>query len=52
MQRARVAERLHIEPSRVDAMPYQDVCDLLELWRADAVIEAKRAQLARRVLKR
>jgi hypothetical protein len=33
--RVRVCERLSITPAEFDAIPYPDVCDLLEVWRAD-----------------
>jgi hypothetical protein len=33
--RIRVAEHLHVLPSQVDEMPFADVCDVLEVMRAD-----------------
>ena len=43
IQRVRIAERLHITPGQVDGMAYADVCDLLEVWRADAVQAERKA---------
>jgi hypothetical protein len=40
----RIAERLHITPEQVDAISYEDVCDLLDVWRADQVLEEIRAK--------
>ena len=38
VNRVRIAERLHKLPHEVDAAPYPDICDMLEVWRADDVI--------------
>jgi hypothetical protein len=43
--RVRVSERLHITPAEVDSIAYLDLCDLLEVWRADdAEATARRQQ--------
>jgi len=38
-----MCEWLHITPIDWDAIPYEDQCDLLEVWRADrAIVRDKR----------
>jgi hypothetical protein len=52
VQRVRIAERLNITPGQVDDMDYADVCDLLEVWRADKAIQERHAAQQRRAAAR
>ena len=37
--RVHVCERLHITPQEFDAIPYPDLCDILEVWKADQEVD-------------
>lgn len=45
--RARLARLLHKLPHEIDAAPYQDVLDLLEVWRIDDELAKHHAKLAK-----